>query len=335
MNITIRITLSLCSLIPIHTVLAQSADSVVRGAQITKLTLAYAALKFTELRPFNAEYSYLSPYNYSSSMSDKDLPDRKMTNFSLAKVGINLNLIKKQKWALGTTLGYRYIMTESEPIHTTGADKALQSDDYQTHFTSVNLAYFTRLFNKMTIFSSSIVVDGSEKSFERVRGLVTGNMILKANRQTKMAVGLLLNIDPAAQIPFVPTFLYEHEFDNGIIADINLPRNLMLRKHVFSKGRVSMGAELDGTSFYLYNIDGSSQKYQYSQLDINSGLVYEHLLGNYFIITAKTGARIVPTARVFEKEKSFEDYIYKTKPDPAFYFNIGLFFNPFSKIKRK
>ncbi|MFE7086174.1 DUF6268 family outer membrane beta-barrel protein [Sphingobacterium spiritivorum] len=335
MNITIRIALSLCSIIPMNTVLAQSADSVAREAQITKLTLAYAALKFKELRPFNAEYSYLTPYNYSAQIAAENLPDRKMTNFSQAMVGVNLNLIKKQKWALGTTLGYRYIMTESEPTYTSGADKSTQRNDYQAHYTSVNLAYFTRFFNKMTIFSSSVAVDGSEKDFERVRGLITGTMILKANRQTRMAIGLLWNIDPSALIPIIPTFLYEHEFDNGFIADINLPRNLMLRKHVFRKGRVSMGAELDGNSFYLYNIDGTSQKYQYSQMDINSGFVYEHLLGNYFIIAAKTGVRIVPTARVFEKEKSFEDYIYKIKPDPAFYFNIGLSFNPFSKIKRK
>ncbi|MGJ1433015.1 DUF6268 family outer membrane beta-barrel protein [Sphingobacterium spiritivorum] len=335
MNISIRILLFFSSSVSITTVFAQSADSVSKNAQITKLTLAYAALKFTELRPFNAEYSYLTPYNYSSQIAAENLPDRKMTNFSQARVGVNLNLIKKQKWALGTTVGYRYIMAESELIHPSGSDKAIQKDEYQSHFTSLNLAYFARLWNKMTIFSSSVMVDGSEKDLERVRGLVTGTMILKANRQTKMAVGLLWNIDPSAQIPIIPTFLYEHEFDNGFIADINLPRNLMLRKHVFRKGRVSVGAELDGTSFYLYNIDGTSQKYQYSQMDINSGFVYEHLLGNYFIIAAKTGARIVPTARVFEKEKSFDDYIFKTKPDPAFYFNIGLSFNPFSKIKRK
>jgi hypothetical protein len=92
---------------------------------------------------------------------------------------------------------------------------------------------------------------------------------------------------------------------------------------------------MDRTSFYLYNIDGTSQKYEYRQLDINSGFVYEHVIANYFLVTAKTGIRLTPSGRIFEKEKSFGDPVFETKPDPAFYFNIGLSFNPFTLLGKK
>jgi hypothetical protein len=38
---------------------------------------------------------------------------------------------------------------------------------------------------------------------------------------------------------------------------------------------------------------------------------------------------------VFRKEDSFGDPVLETTPDPAFYFNIGVSFNPFSVIGGK
>jgi hypothetical protein len=185
------------------------------------------------------------------------------------------------------------------------------------------------------VYTSSLQFDGSDKYVERVKGMLTGTMILKANQCTKLAVGLLVNIDPSAQTPVLPTFSYEHKFNNGLVADIAFPRNIYLRKYVFGNGRVSLGSEIDRTSFYVYNIDSTSQRYEYRQLDINSGLVYEHLIAKYFVLTAKTGMRLTTTGRLFRKEDSFNSPVFKTSPDPTFYINVGVSFNPFSIIGKK
>jgi hypothetical protein len=316
---------------------SQTRDSIPKTAKdsIPKRAVAYAADKFAIARPLNIEFTHAVPYNYTAKTGGKSLPQSTVTSFSQIKVSANVNFIKRKTWMLGATLGYRYTVAGADVIIPATGGIMTTDNDFHYHFTSLNLVYFSKLFNKRMIYTSSIMVDGSEKHFERVKGVLTGTMVLKANQTTKMMVGVMINIDPSSQNPFIPTFTYEHKFNNGLVADIILPRSIYLRKNLFTNGRLSVGTEMDRTSFYLYNIDGTSQKYEYRQLDINSGLVYEQVIANHFLVTAKTGIRLTPSGRIFEKEKSFGDPVFETKPDPAFYFNIGLSFNPFTLLGKK
>ena len=145
---------------------------------------------------------------------------------------------------------------------------------------------------------------------------------------------LLVTTDPLSELPVIPTFSYEHKFTNGLIADIILPRSMYLRKHVLTNGRISLGTEVDRTVFYLNNIDGTDQKYQYKQLGLSSGLVYEHVIANHFLVTAKTGMKYTPSGKLYKKEDS-SDPVYEITPDPSFYFNIGVSFNPSSFLRKK
>ncbi len=318
---------------------SQNNDTIPKEGQESlsrsRRAAAVAADKFAIARPLNIEFTHSTPYNFTSEKENNSLPESKIKRFSQVKISANINFIKKKSWLLGTTLGYNYTSVEADMTAPfSGAMKVIENDFHYFHG-GVNFAYFSTLFNKRTIFTSSIIVDGSEKHFERVRGLFSGTMVLKANERTKMSVGIAVNIDPLSEVPIIPTFSYEHKFKNGLIADIVLPKNMYLRKQVFTNGRISLGSEMDRTTFYLYNIDGTNQKYQYRQLDINSGLVYEHLVANHFLITAKTGVRYTPSGRLFRKQDSYGDPVYKISPDPTFYFNIGISFNPSSFIGKK
>jgi hypothetical protein len=119
-----------------------------------------------------------------------------------------------------------------------------------------------------------------------------------------------------------------------MILDVILPKGAYLRKEVLRNGRVSIGSDLNSTIFYLYNFQGAEKVYTFSQMEINSGLTYEHNLGRSFIATLKSGLKTIPRARVFEKNKTQRDYVWEASPDPSFYINAGLSFNPFAK-KRK
>jgi hypothetical protein len=304
------------------------------STNVPKRVIAYAADKFAIVRPLNIELTHSAPYHFTSEQGNISLPESKVNSFTQAKISANFNFIKRKNWLLGTTLGYRNTNVETDMIHPFTNDLKTEEEDFHYLFSSLNFSYFSTLFKKRTIYSSSIIVDGSDRHFERVRGLLTGVMVLKANQKTKMTLGLLVNIDPSAQTPVVPIFTYEHKFNNGFVADITLPKSIYLRKYVFNSGRVSIGTELDRTSFYLYNVDGTSQKYEYRQLDINSGLIYEHAIGD-FVITGKTGMKITPSGRLFKKEDSFNDAVYEIKPDPSFYFNLGISFNPFTFLGKK
>ena len=281
----------------------------------------------------NIEFSQASPYSFSSKEGNSSSRDGKVNEFTQAKISTNFNFIKKSKWMLGATAGYTYTKTESNMFEPISNNTELLKQDHHYHFSSLNATYFSSLFNKTTIYSSSLIVDGSDKHFERVKGLLSGVMLLKANQKTKMTVGLAVSIDPSNLFPVIPIFTYEHKFDNGLIADVTLPKSVYLRKYVFNAGRLSLGAEMDQTTFYLYDLDGTDQRYEYRQIDVNSGLIYEHAIGD-FIITGKTGVRLTPRGRLFKKEDSFNDHVFELKPDPTFYFNVGVSFNPFTFLKK-
>lgn len=316
---------------------SQTTDSIPRqdSAGLQRRVQAYAADKFAIARPLNIEFVYAAPYSYTSDRDGKSFQGGKVTGFSQVKVSSNINFIKKKNWILGATIGYRYTSSGadiSDPF--TSSAKSVEND-FHYLFSSVNFSYFSTLFNKRVIYTSSVLVDGSEKHVERVKGLITGTMILKANQRTKMTAGILVNIDPSAQTPVIPTFSYEHKFNNGFVADIVLPRSLYIRKYLHPNARISLGSELDRTSFYLYNIDGTDQRYEYRQLDVNSGLTYEHVIAKQFVFTAKTGMRLTTSGRLFRKEDSFGAPVFETRPDPAYYLNVGISFNPFTVIGKK
>ena len=164
--------------------------------------------------------------------------------------------------------------------------------------------------------------------------MLTSSVLVTANAKTTLTLGLAAFIDPSGQIPVLPlpVITYKHNFDNGWTADIILPSKIMMRKNIFTNGRFSVGTEMDNTSFYIYQ---DNKKYEFRQLEINSGVMYEHKLGGNFIGTFKTGMRATPNARIFNKEDSFKDYIFEANAKPSFYFNVGISYNPFGKPRQK
>jgi len=307
-------------------ILAQKKDS------IPQKVVAFVTDKFPQTRDLNIEFTQLTPYKFAPDLHGADLPENKIKNFRQVRANANIYFIKNRKWMFSTSLNYRFthIETENEISQFSGSN--YNEKNFHYHTESLSLTRFSKLFNKIAVYSATASVDGSEQHFERVRGMLTASLVLKANANTKMTVGVAAIIDPSAQVPAIPIFTYEHRFGNGWVADVILPRKIMMRKDIFQNGRLSLGTELDGTSFYLYP-DG--KRYEFRQLEINSGAMYEHKLGANFIGTLKTGLRATPSSRVFEKNESFNDYIFEANAKPSFYFNVGISYNPFGKPRQK
>jgi hypothetical protein len=310
---------------------AQEKDSInAPKNNISEKVSAGVAEKFPMARLVNVEYDHTMPYKFTSKYLDSELPEGKVNSIFQVKVSSNITLIRKKKWSLGTTLNYQYFSANTDGTNFFNNQESFtnHTQDFHYHSESLNLTYYSKLFNKIIVFSGTATVDGSEQHFERVRGLVTATMVLKANAQTKMTIGLVGLIDPTSIVPTFITFSYEHKFNNGWMIDAILPKWIYLRKDLASYGRLSVGTELGATMFYLYNND---KAYTFSQMDINSGVMYEHRLGKSFILSAKTGMRYSPTSRLVEKNQAFKDYVFESKPKPSLYFNVGISFNPFKK----
>lgn len=313
--------------------LSATAFSQTKDSLAQKVT-AYAADKFPIARAFNLEYSMVTPFKYSSTYLGSDLPEGKVENLQQVRVSSTINFIKKKKWTLGTTLTYRYISTETNSANLQNGTIENRKEDFHYHSQSINFSYFSKLFGKTAIYSGSVITDGSQESFERIKGLVSATLVLKATRETQMTLGFVAFVDPSAVFPVFPSFTYKHQFTNGWTADVILPMGAFMRKNIASNGRLSIGSELANTYFYLYDLDNTGKTYAMNQMEINSGLTYEHHLGKSFIASFKTGVKNVPNSRIFERGKSQNDYIFKASPEASFYFNAGISFNPFGKAKK-
>ena len=310
------------AILPLNKIIAQKKDS------IPQKVVVFVTDKFPQTRDLNVEFTQLTPYKFSPELYDADLPENKIKNYQQVKANANVYFIKNRKWMLSTSLNYRFTHLESEnemPLFN-------NEQNFHYHSEALSLTRFSKLFNKIAIYSATASVDGSEQHFERIRGMLTASLVLKASADTKMTVGLAMIIDPSSQVPAMPIFTYEHRFNNGWVADIILPKKVVMRKDVFKNGRLSLGTEMDGTNFYLYP-DG--KRYEFRQLEINSGAMYEHKLGNNLIGTLKAGLRATPSSRIFAKEDSFKDYIFDMNAKPSFYFNVGISYNPFGKPRHK
>lgn len=290
------------------------------------------AMQFATLRPLNIEYTYVSPNNYKSSLFGQKQEGNKRANYNQFQASTNFNFLTRKKWYMGATLGYQYTQYDT---HTADGDIKVDKG-FHYNQAALNTTVISTLFNKGIVYTGSVIVDGSERSLERIKGLVTASLILKADMKTKLIVGLVYNADASSEIPVIPTFLYEQKLNDGFVIDVLLPSRLMLRKHMLAKGRLSIGTNLDRTSFYLYKInpDDLSQKYEYRQIELNNGLIYEHLLGQHLILRARTGAKWIVMNNLFEKEVKFNVKQFSTSQDPSFFFNLGLSFNPFIKTKK-
>ncbi len=296
-------------------------------------TLDYASRQFAIIRPFNIEFSQVAPYRYTPKQDDLSLPESKVSTYHQVKANANLYFLAKKKLIIGATFSYRYISADNDlTVPSSGLVKTVK-DDFTYHSTSLNFTYVSKIFNKPIVFNSSLIVDGSGKHFERLKGLAIGTIVLKADTRTKLMAGILLNVDPSTQLPLLPMITYERILYNGILLDLMMPKQLLVRKQVFRRGRISLGTELDRNGFYLYDDKGQlpSQKYEYRQIELDNGLIYEHLIGDYLILTARTGAKWIAMSRLFEKEKTFNTAWLETAAKPTAYFNVGISFNPFAK----
>ncbi len=318
---------------------SQTADTLLQRQKnqdttnIRRNTLEYASQQFAMVRPFNVEFSQVAPYSYTPKRDGISLPESKVSTYNQIKANANLYFLAKKKLILGATFSYRYINADNDfTVPSSGLVQTVK-DDYTYHSTSLNFTYISKIFNKPFFLNTSLIVDGSEKHFERLKGLAIGTIVLKADTRTKLMAGILVNVDPSTQLPLLPMITYERKFNNGMMLDLMMPKQLLIRKQVLGRGRISLGTELDRNGFYLYNVKGQlpSQRYEYRQIELDNGVIYEHLIGDYLILTARTGAKWIAISRLFEKEKTFSTAWLDTAAKPTFYFNLGVSFNPFAK----
>ena len=302
----------------------KSADSIIRT-------------EFPRTRMFNIDYNQSLSRDFESKLFDEEFQEGTIENQKTLNLSANIPFYKTRKWSLTGSASYKYVEFEFgkiENISTATPFFEQNSIENFHNFTSaISSTYFTKLFKLPVIYNASLIVDGNDKGLERVKGMVGASFILNRNATTTITLGAVTLIDPTAQIPFFPTFTYNHKFKKSSWEfDFILPQRILFRRSISTKGRLSIGSEFGGNGFYV-NVDQTNfpSVFEYSQLEINSGLIYEHKLSHNIFVTLKGGVTSFVSNRLTEKGEPTKDYIYENTQDVTGYFNLGMSFNPFKK----
>lgn len=314
-------------------VTAQEVDSLKQKAQTV------IADKFPFTRVFDVKYVQYLPQDFVSELLDKDYISGRIKNRGKFNFFANIPVVMKKKWNITATANYKYEFMETEQIKDGGGMPAPFYDKkYDFHYLSgvVSFTGFTTLFKKPFIYNASLIVDGTERDAQRVKGFVGGSFVIKANQKTKMTLGMIALIDKTSPVPVAPVFTLDHKFNSGWMLDIILPQRLFIKHDIYDNGRLSFGTELVSDGFYFQSSQiNPGNVSDYRQLELRSGVTYEHWLGDGFIGTFKTGLSNVFISRVSSRGESTNDYLLSTKQDGTGYFSLGFSYDPFSQRKKK
>jgi len=295
--------------------------------------------KFPFARVFDVKYTQYLPKDFDSKLFDEKFIDGRIKSQGKLNIAANLPVIMKPKWNITASASYKYEFADIEGVK--NPDEVVQpffNKKQEFHYLSAALSftYFSKMFGKPFIYNASFIADGNERAAERIKGFVGGTIVLKATAKTKMAVGLIVLIDPASPVPAAPVFTLEHKFNSGWIIDIILPQRMFIKHDVFTNGRISLGTELIADGFYLNSSQpGFAKVYDYRQLETRSGATYEHWFGDGLIGTFKVGLANVFNSRITERGESTNDYIFSTTQNGTGYFSLGFSYNPFTKKRNK
>lgn len=296
--------------------------------------------RFPSTRLFDLQYQQYLPTDFDSELFDAPFEKGEIQNHYRFSASANLPVIMKPKWNITTSLRYRYEAFELNDVENR-LDNSIPTYDekYNYHYLSgaLSFTYFSRLFKKPFIYNASLIVDGTEKDAERIKGFFGATIILKKTERTTIGVGLIILVDPTSPVPASPTFMWEHQFkDSPWQLDFILPQRFMFKRDLFKDGRLSLGTELNTNGFYTYiNQPGFAKVYDYRVIELNSGLTYEHSFSNSIIASFRAGLANVFNSRVSERGKNTNDYIFSSKQDGAGYFSLGFSFNPNITKKKK
>jgi hypothetical protein len=315
-----------------------SANAIAQNAQDTLRQNAVERIKekFPVTRIFNFEYNQSLDRRFSSKLDGQDFQEGDIKSQRNFMASANIPVYKTQKWSFTASLFYQFSEFEFENIENPSSSPFFERNgiiSFHNFSTALNSTYFSMVFNKPVIFNASLIADANEESFGRFRGILGFTFILKQTDRTTITLGAMGFLDPSSQIPFIPTFSYNHHFKNSKWeVDFIFPQRLLFRRPIGENGRLSLGSTVGLTEFYLdKNNQAYGNAFAYSQIELKTGIIYEHRFNDYLIGTFQGGLQNFVSNQATKKGEPAKDFIYENEQEGAGYFQIGISIDPFTK----
>ncbi len=291
--------------------------------------------KFPTTRTFDVQYEQLGAANFESKLFGEPFEKGKIDNHNRFKLVFNMPFYAShsKRFVLTSSFRYKYELYNFGETYSNNSEISFSRGKEDVHYfaTALSATYMSKLFNKPIIYNTTITVDGNQENIQRIKGLVSATLVLKKTANTTITIGALAMLDPSSIIPITPLFTYNHKFENSKWdIDFILPQRLLFRRELFENGRISFGTELNSENFYL-NLDSPQLKgiYELNQLELKSGVTYEHRFTPKIIGSFKAGINNIISTRITERGDRTTKYIYDQKEDPQAYFKFGISYNPF------
>lgn len=291
--------------------------------------------KFPSTRIFDLQYEQLGATNFEYKFFDENLYEGRIKEHSRLKLAMNLPFYRSnsKRFILTSSFRYKYESYDFGQSFSTNPNVPFTYGKQNFHYLAgaLSATYMSTLFKKPVIYNATVSVDANHENFQRVKGLVSANIVLKKNMNTTITIGALAVLDPSSIIPVTPLFSYNHKFKNSKWdIDFILPQRLLFRRELLQNGRISLGAELNSESFYLnLNTTKLNGIYELNQIELKSGITYEYHFSPKLIGMLKAGANNVLSTRVTERGERTSNYIYDQKEEVQGYVKVGVSYNPF------
>ncbi|MEM1336716.1 MAG: hypothetical protein AAF090_06890 [Bacteroidota bacterium] len=282
-----------------------------------------------------AEFRYGTSLSrqFSSELFKEDISEGTIASQHYFSASVTLPLLQTGVLQVRGTMNYDFNRFEFENIDNDAplVFERNGSVNYQYFSASINTLYFSKLFKRQMVYISTIILDADENAIQRLRGIFGFSLNIKKNDRTQISAGAIVFVDPASPIPALPSFNLEHLFqDNKSSVDIVFPRQVLIRRLIGKRSRISLGTVFNPSIFYVGDYNSNlSGTFEFNQLELKSGLIYQHRLSKLVLISASGGLSNIINSRLAEKGEPNSEFIYKTEQNATGYFQITVSLIPF------
>lgn len=299
------------------------------------LAKKYVIRNFPAIRTLDIQYEQNTSSDYTLKWKGKSFEKGTVGHLSKLKLSSTLPVYKTKRLAIYGNLRYNYYTFDADHPGISSPNGSPLFPDRENDFhyweISANATYRARLFKKPVVYTVNVAGDGSEKGFEKVRGLMVATMVVKRTPSTVISVGLIAMLNTGSIYPVLPVFTYWHKFgDSPWVLDIGGPGYAYFRRSFTKNDRFSVGVSMNNEHFYIRTKSDLLPKTCYfSKNELKTGIMYEYQWGKHLCLTARAGGITSFRSRLFDKKRiNRKPYVAYTQHINAF-FNLGLSCNLF------
>ncbi len=176
------------------------------------------------------------------------------------------------------------------------------------------------LLNRPTMFIGSFQTEFSQEGYERVFGAIGAIVMMKAQRNERLGIGVMVSLAKVSIFPIFPVIMWNKTLDDHWSIDCNAPRNFLLHYRLNSTQQLTMGAEMYNTVLYSFdaNYDIPYKTY-FDQKCVHLLIQYELNITKQVKLAVQGGGNVTFRGRIYDRDDIYDDPYYKYSQPVNFY----------------